>query len=305
MSWFDLQINGYGGVDFNQDDLKESDLHRACQLLRMHGLGGILATIITDSAPRMEARIRRLVSLRESDPLVREMIGGIHVEGPFLNPQDGYRGAHPAAAICPAETVLAGRLLEAGGGLIRLFTLAPEQDPRAETCKFLAARGVIVSAGHTDAPLDMLKRAIDGGLSMFTHLGNGCPMQLPRHDNIVQRALSLRRHLDLCFIADGIHVPFFALGNYFDLIEPDKIIVTTDAISAAGMPPGKYTLGAWEVAVGADKAVRSPDGTHLIGSAASMPDLIENLRREFHLDEAAISKMAGLNARRALRMEPA
>jgi N-acetylglucosamine-6-phosphate deacetylase len=301
MAWFDPQVNGYGGVDFNQDGLKDGDLHLACEMLRAHGFRGILATIISDSIERMASRIRRLISLRSMDRLAQEMIWGVHVEGPFLNPRDGFRGAHPIDAICPADIAMAGRLLDAGQGLIRLFTLAPEQDPKAETTRFLAQRNVVVSAGHTDAGIDALKRARDAGLSMFTHLGNGCPMVMPRHDNIVQRVLSLRKDLDLCFIADGIHIPFFVLRNYFDLIEAkEKIIVTTDAMSAAGLGPGRYRLGRWELTVDSDLAVRSADGTHLVASAVPMPRIIGNLRQELNLEDAVIAKVASDNARRAL-----
>ncbi len=270
-------------------------------MLKAHGLRGILIAIVSDSVELMAARIRRLVSLRSKDPLVHEMVWGIHVEGPFLNPGDGYRGAHPLQAMRPAQIGLAGRLLDAGEGLVRLFTLAPEQDPRAEITTFLTQRQVVVSAGHTNAGIDDLKRAIDAGLSMFTHLGNGCPMVMPRHDNIIQRALSLREHLWLCFIADGIHVPFFALRNYLDLIgSSEKVIVTTDAMSAAGLGEGRYRLGPWDLMVGPDLVARSPDGSHLVGSAVPMPRLIENLRRELKLDDSTISNLADINARSAL-----
>jgi N-acetylglucosamine-6-phosphate deacetylase len=226
----------------------------------------------------MIARLRRLVALRASDSLAQRVIDGLHIEGPFLNAEPGFRGAHPLDALCNADADLAERLLDAAGGLARIFTLAPERDPGGRVVRRLAARGVMVSAGHTNATLDELKAAIDAGLGMFTHLGNGCPALLPRHDNIIQRALSLRRDLWLCFIADGVHIPFPALRNYLDLAVPTgKCIVTTDAMAAAGLGPGKYRLGRWEVVVGSDLAARSPDGSHLVGSASSMRQAAANL----------------------------
>ena len=153
----------------------------------------------------------------EQDPLVREVIWGIHIEGPFLNETPGYVGAHPPQAVRPADVDAMKRLLEAAGGLARLVTLAPERDPGSKVVRYLARQKVLVSAGHCDPSFDELRAAIDAGLSLFTHLGNGCPMMLPRHDNIIQRVLALRDRLTIMFIADGVHVPPLALGNYLRL----------------------------------------------------------------------------------------
>ncbi len=274
---FDLQVNGYAGVDFNGDDLTADALHAACIALRRYGVAGVLATVITEHVPAMCARLRRLVDLRAADDLAQQVIAGLHVEGPFLNGADGYRGAHPADAIRPAEIDVADQLVTAGNGLVRLVTLAPEQDTNHRVTAWLAARGITVSAGHCDPTLDALRGAIDAGLTLFTHLGNGCPMVLPRHDNVIQRALSLSDRLTCCFIADGVHVPTFALRNYLRCAGVDRCCVVTDAMAAAGLGPGKFRLGRWEVAVGGDGAARSPDGSHLVGSAMTMPQNRVNL----------------------------
>src|SRR5690606_2198311 len=97
---------------------------------------------------------------------------------------------HPADAIHPANCGDMQQLLDAGGGLVRLVTLAPERDPGLTVTKMLARQGIIVSGGHSDATIDQLDEAIDAGLSMWTHLGNGCPLQMHRHDNVIQRVLS-------------------------------------------------------------------------------------------------------------------
>lgn len=298
--FFDIQVNGYAGVDFNQDDLGAEALHRACEQLRADGVGGILATIITDQPEKMIGRLERLVALRSEDPLAKSVIEGIHIEGPFLSDEPGFRGAHPADALCDATVALTERLLEAAGGLTRLFTLAPERDRRGEVIRRLAAAKVVVSAGHTNASLDQLKAAIDAGLSMFTHLGNGCPSVLPRHDNIVQRALFLRRDLWLCFIADGVHIAFPALRNYLDLAMPGgRCLVTTDAMAAAGLGAGRYRIGRWEVDVGPDLAARSPDGSHLLGSALSMTQAAANLAR-LGLEKPAIETLTVVAPRQAV-----
>ncbi|MES2309768.1 MAG: N-acetylglucosamine-6-phosphate deacetylase [Verrucomicrobiota bacterium] len=304
MSSFDLQVNGYGGIDFNQDNLTAEDLQRSLQRLEADGVTGILATIITEEIGKMEGRIRRLAELRESTPLAKRMIAGIHIEGPFISPKEGYRGAHPPDAIRPAEVDLMKRLLDAGSGLVRLVTLAPEQDPSAHVTRFLATQKVTISAGHTEASMDQLKMSLDAGLEMFTHLGNGCPGLLPRHDNIIQRALFLRDQLWICLIGDGVHIPFPTLRNMLDLIGNDgKVIFTTDCISAAGLGPGRYQLARWDLVIGEDLAARSPDGSHLVGSAVSMPRVIDNLQNKVGLSLETIQKMIDVNPRKALKLK--
>src|SRR5436853_7845655 len=101
--YLDLQINGYAGVDFQNDHLTPEDLHRACALLQAHGTAGFLATIITEDIAVMCRRLRRIVELRERDTLVRHMIVGIHIEGPFISPVDGFRGAHPKDSVRPGD----------------------------------------------------------------------------------------------------------------------------------------------------------------------------------------------------------
>jgi N-acetylglucosamine-6-phosphate deacetylase len=298
MQFFDLQVNGYGGVDFNQDDLRAEDLRAACERLAADGVEGILATIITESLDKMCGRLRRLVELREQDSLAKRIIAGLHIEGPFINETDGYRGAHPLDAVRPANVDEMLRLLDAAGGLARIVTLAPERDPGLQVTRRLVKEGVVVSAGHSDASLDELKAAIDAGLSMFTHLGNGCPMQMHRHDNIVQRVLSLADRLWITFIADGAHVPLFALKNYLDIVGVDNAIVVTDAIAPAGLGPGDYTISRWRLRIGEDLVARSPDASHLVGAAMNMPRVEKNLR---FLERAEdIERLVYTNPRRAL-----
>ena len=134
-AFFDLQVNGYAGVDFNQDDLSADDLHAACAALEAGGVAGILATIITEDLDLMCGRLRRLAELRGHDPLARSLIAGFHIEGPFISPADGYRGAHPKDAVRPAEVSAMQRLLDAANGLTRLrtrFLGEPESVGRAQ-----------------------------------------------------------------------------------------------------------------------------------------------------------------------------
>lgn len=299
----DLQVNGYGGIDYNQDDLTAEQLRASCEKLRADGVAAVLATFITEDVATMAHRIQRLVKLRDRDPLAKEIIAGIHIEGPFLSPVDGYRGAHPRDAIRPAEVDTMHRLLDAGQGLVRLITLAPECDAGFKTIRYLAQQGLVISAGHTDASREQLQGALDAGLSMFTHLGNGCPLMMHRHDNIIQRALSLADRLWLCFIADGVHVPFPVLRNYLRLAGA-RAIVVTDAMSAAGLGPGRHQIGRWDLLVGDDLAVWAPDRSHLVGSAMTMPQAAANLSKALGLSAKQIERLTSTNPRRAIALGP-
>ena len=300
MRALDIQVNGYAGTDFNRDGLTAEALHHACKCLREDGCDQILATFITDTIDNLESRIRRLVELRDKDPLAQQVIAGVHIEGPFINAEKGYVGAHPPQCVKPANIDDSKRLLDAGNGLVRLVTLAPECDDGFKTTSYLAGQGITVSGGHCNPSLETLAAAADSGLTMFTHVGNGCPMIMHRHDNIIQRVLSLRDKIWLCFIPDGVHIPFFALRNYLQAAGLERSIFVTDAISAARLGPGRYTLAGWDILIGDDLVARSPDGSHFVGSTVTIPRILNNARSELGLGESQTARLLDSNPRAAL-----
>jgi N-acetylglucosamine-6-phosphate deacetylase len=300
MKPLDLQVNGYAGTDFNRDDLSAEALHHACLALREDGCDQILATFITDEMTALERRMSTLVKLRAADSLAQSVIAGIHIEGPFINPEKGYVGAHPAHCVRPANLEDAKRLLDAASGLTKIITLAPEKDDRFQVTEFLANQGITVSAGHCNPSLETLHAAADHGLKMFTHVGNGCPMLMHRHDNIIHRALSLRDKLWLCFIPDGVHIDFFALCNYLRVAGLMKTIFVTDAISAARLGPGNFTLAGWDIVIGEDLVARSPDGSHFVGSTVTVPRILDNGVRELGLSTEDLQLLLETNPRTAI-----
>jgi N-acetylglucosamine-6-phosphate deacetylase len=289
--YVDLQVNGYADVDFNADNLPTERVAAVCERLRDEGVAGILATVITADVDAMCRRLANICRVRETDASIAKMIWGIHIEGPFINEEPGYIGAHPKESARAADADSMKRLLDAAGGLTKIVTLAPERDANCRVTKLLAGQGIRVSAGHCNPSLDELRAAIDAGLSLFTHLGNGCPGALPRHDNIIQRALSLSDRLRIGFIADGVHVPFVALGNYLKCCGIDRAFVVTDAIRGAGLGPGEYSIGDQRVVVDENLATWSADRSHLMGSAGTMRRSEENLRRGLGLTDSQIAKL--------------
>jgi N-acetylglucosamine-6-phosphate deacetylase len=298
----DLQVNGYGGVDFNTDALTDENAAAVCERLAADGVKTALATIITAPLDAMIGRIGRLADLIETMDSFAEVIGGIHVEGPFINPADGFVGAHPPTAVSSATSEITERLLAAGRGHVKLFTLAPEMDSGAAVTRMLTDRGIVVAAGHSDASIDQLQESVDAGLKLFTHLGNGCPGQMHRHDNIVQRVLSLADQLSISFIADGHHVPAFALRNYLRIVPDENIIIVSDAISAAGLGPGRYELSDQIVEVDENGAAWSADRKHFAGCATTLPEMVTILRDKLDIDPSDSIRWMTTNPARLLSL---
>lgn len=298
--FIDLQVNGYRGVDFNQDQLSDDDIVACCRALREDGVAQFLPTVITDDLRVMCRRIRRIADAASSNMEVAAMVAGIHVEGPFISPEPGFVGAHPAKHACQPRIDDALRLIESGQGLVRLVTLAPELTDAAAVTARLVEEGIVVAGGHSDASSDDLQRAIDHGLSMYTHLGNGCPGEMHRHDNIIQRVLSFGNRLAISFIADGHHVPFFALGNYLRMLPPENIVIVTDAISAAGLGPGEHWLAGQTVQVDENLAAWASGRQHFAGCATTMPHMVTLLKQHLAATDQDIHQWTIENPRRLL-----
>ena len=182
---FDVQVNGYGGVDFQRDSLSVDDLLSAARQLRSAGCARFLLTLITDEWPKLTARLKHLRSLREQSDELKRAIAGWHIEGPFLSPEPGFHGAHnPAVMIDPRrEHIL--ELRKICGDNPVLLTLAPERRGALEAIQLAVSHRMKVSLGHTDASAEILSDAVKAGATGFTHLANGCPRELDRHDNIL------------------------------------------------------------------------------------------------------------------------
>lgn len=146
----------------------------------------------------------------------------------------------------------------------------------------------------------MLNDAIDAGLSCFTHLGNGCPLMLHRHDNIIQRVLAADRLRWVMVIADGMHLPPMLLRTIIRHVGIDRMIAVTDATAAAGMGPGRYVLAGQELVVDEEGAAWAPDRSHLVGSTATMADIRGVLSRAVGLSDADVDQMTVHNPLRAI-----
>lgn len=274
---FDLQVNGFAGVDFQQEKLLPRDLEKALEALRRHGTSRILLTLITDAIDRLCYKLEQVEEFRRRNPPAAAAIVGYHIEGPYLLPDPAF-SAHDTGLMRRPSIREFDRLWEASGGNIRLVTLAPELPGSPEFIRHLVKRGVRAAIGHSDAGEQAIDRAIAAGLTLCTHLGNGVPRQLHRHDNILQRLLA-RDELYAAFIPDGIHLPPAVLKNFVRAKPVERVLFTTDCMSAAAAPPGKYRLGNLTLRVGRDGVVRQPgDSQAFAGSSLTMDAAARNVR---------------------------
>jgi len=290
--FFDLQVNGFAGVDFQRPGISAAAMERVVAALHTHRTSRILITLITDTIEAMAAQLGHFERLAAASPAVRAMIAGYHLEGPYLLPEAGYHGAHDPGKMKRPDCGEFDRLWVASGGRVRLVTIAPEWPGSPEFVRHAVGHGVRVSIGHSNADDRAIDAAIAAGMTLCTHVGNGVPMVLPRHDNIIQRVLA-RDELWAVFIPDGHHVPPGTLRNFVRAKPRAKVLFTTDCVAAAGAGPGRYSLGRLEVEVGADGVVREPGKPNFAGSSLTMDRAVANVRQFLGWTEAEARHACG------------
>jgi N-acetylglucosamine-6-phosphate deacetylase len=261
--FIDLQVNGYGGVDFLDADA--DGYRRAGAVLLECGVTAYLPTLITTPEEQVLAAMREV----PNDEAARPRILGMHLEGPFLSPSR--LGTHEASARRDPDPALLERLLDAGP--VRLMTLAPELPGAGELIDRLLERGVVVSLGHSDATAEQANAAFDRGARAVTHLFNAMRPFLHRDPGIVGAALA-RDDVVVSIILDGIHLaPETARVAW--RAASGRLALVTDAITAAGVADGEYSFGNFDVQVH-EGTVRGPDGV-LAGSVLTMIEAVRNL----------------------------
>jgi N-acetylglucosamine-6-phosphate deacetylase len=258
----DLQVNGFGGVDFLDADA--DGYRKAGEALLKTGVTAYLPTLITSPEQQILAAMRE-VPIGETRPRIL----GMHLEGPFLSPDR--LGTHDALSRRDPDPALLERLLDSGP--VRLMTLAPELPGAPELIDRLLERGVAVSLGHTDATAEQANAAFDRGARSVTHLFNAMRPFLHRDPGIVGAALA-REDVVVWIIVDGIHLAAETVRVTWHAAR-ERVALVTDAITGAGVADGSYSLGNLDVRVH-EGIVRGPDGV-LAGSVLTMDEAVRNL----------------------------
>ncbi len=260
----DLQVNGAFGIDVASEPDRIGELSRA---LLSTGTTAYLPTVISSPESLYETALPAIGTAANGPSEGAEVLG-VHLEGPFVNLER--RGAHAAAHVASPDPGLLARLLDLGP--VRMVTLAPELRGATELIGAAAARGVVVSAGHSDAGFEPAYGAFDGGVGGVTHLFNGMGPMHHREPGLPGAAFAHPRVV--CgLISDGFHVHPEMVGLAFRMLGPDRLCLVTDAIAAAGAPAGEYRL--------ATRTVYSDGGVPRLGSGAiagSVLSMVEAFR---------------------------
>ena len=236
----DVQINGYAGVDFNQEaPLEPAAVRRAAEALWAEGCTTFLPTLITNDETALERRFGELNAARRADACIAASVPGYHLEGPFISPLDGARGAHDRRFVQAPNGALLGRLRRAATDRIKIVTLSPEWDGAEPVIAALHKDGIRVSIGHTMASPEQVRSAVRSGASLVTHFGNGVPATIPRHPNILWEQLA-DDGLSCLVICDGFHLPDAVLTVAFRMKGRNAFVIS-DATALGGMDPGTYT----------------------------------------------------------------
>jgi N-acetylglucosamine-6-phosphate deacetylase len=290
---FDLQVNGFGGVDFNAAVLTADRVGEALERMRATGVTRCLPTLITSPFDRFAANARVLARMADA------AIAGIHMEGPYLSPEDGARGAHPREHLAPASVDDFVRRQDAADGRIALVTLAPEVPGALRLIEHLAASGVRAAIGHTVAAPQQIGDAISAGATLATHLGNGCAQMLPRHPNPIWELLAADDVL-ATLIADGHHLPPATVKAMVRAKGAGRTMLVTDAIAAAGCAPGAYAIGGVECVLDDEGRVSLPGTPYLAGSSLTLDRAIANAVRFTGLTIEEVIPMASTTPARYL-----
>jgi len=264
----DIQINGCFGVDFVAAD--PDGWAEVSRRLPETGVTAFLPTFITAPVADLVAALRRTAALPPD--LGGARVLGVHVEGPFLAPDR--HGAHDPALLRDPTPEAVDALIEAAPGLLRMHTLAPERPGALAAIRRLVDAGVLVSVGHSDATAEQTEAAADAGARLVTHLFNAMRPLHHREPGVVGQGLADPR-LTCGLIADLHHVAAPICRLAF-AAAPGRIVLVTDAVAAAGMPPGTYDLGGQQVSVDPLGLPRRPDGT-IAGSGLRLDAAIANV----------------------------
>ncbi len=234
----DLQINGFGGIDFNHPEISASQIESASHTLLKTGVTCYYPTLVTGSRKRISSAIRAFAEVIQWKKQASHMIGGIHLEGPFISKEEGPRGAHPKRYCLNPSIDLLKSWQEEADGHIRMVTLAPELPGSGSFIKACIGMGIVVAIGHMAATSDQIRSAAEAGATLSTHLGNGSHSLLPRHPNYIWDQLADDR-LYASMIADGFHLPDNVL-KVFIRTKGEKAILVSDGMPYTGMEPGTY-----------------------------------------------------------------
>jgi N-acetylglucosamine-6-phosphate deacetylase len=297
----DNQVNGFNGVSFSPDkdeaDLDEEGILKATQALWQQGVTTYMPTLTTSSQGSLIKNFSILAQAKKDEALLGS-IAGFHLEGPYISPVAGYRGAHPEKFIRNPVWAEFMELYTASGNSILTVTVAPEIDGAMEFIRKLSEKGIIVALGHHNASAALVDEAVDNGARICTHLGNGLANTINRHNNPLWPQLSNDK-LMISIICDGFHLKPEEIRVFYKIKGAGKTILTSDVTMYAGMTPGIYKNEMGEdIELTSAGELRYPAQNVLYGSASPLNIGIGHIMKVTGCSLAEAIQMASLNPAR-------
>ena len=292
--FIELHVHGGKGKNFNGGT--EEDFDQITRFHSEHGTTLMLATLYVDEEKAYLQTIRDLAGYCAEPG--NELLYGIHLEGPFIN--RAMKGAMNEDYIWQANASNCQTLKEAGGGHIKMITLAPELTGIDQIMQLAAQDGIVIGIAHSQARYEDIEVAIDNGLTQVTHIFNAMHPLHHRTPGVITAAL-LKRELKVHLIADCIHVHPAVIKLLYKLKGPTGIVLITDAVSATGQEDGTYELGGQQIHM-KDQKVHLEDGT-LAGSVITLEKSVKNLIEQVNIPIHEAIRMASLNPARVLGLD--
>lgn len=271
----DIQVNGFGGHDLNAAGASIDEVAGVVRALWRHGVTRLCPTVCTQSHTHMVAAMRAIARACDEEPRIERAVVGVHVEGPYISPEDGPRGAHPKAHVRPPDWDEVQAFQEASGGRVRMVTLAPEMPGAVDLIERLADAGIVPALGHTGASREEIAAATAAGARISTHLGNGSHAMIPRHRNYIWEQLA-QDDLWASLIVDGHHLPPAVVKVFVRAKGTERCILTSDAVWLAGKEPGIYDFLDEKVELTPSQGVRLIGTEYLAGSALDLATAVGN-----------------------------
>jgi N-acetylglucosamine-6-phosphate deacetylase len=299
----DNQINGFAGVSFvfGGGQLTLDGVYKATQALWKYGVTTYLPTLTTNDSKIIINNLKILRKAQEDRELLGS-IAGIHIEGPYISPVDGYRGAHPLKYVRKPDWREFMEFYKASGGNILQITLAPEIEGAMEFISLCKEKNIVVALGHHNATMEQITEAIDRGAKIATHLGNGCANTINRHVNPLWPQLSDDR-LMASIICDGFHLLPEQIRVFHKVKGPERLVLTSDVTSFASLPPGQYKNEEGEtIELLSNGLLRYPAQNVLYGSAAPLNQGIGHIMKVTGCTLGDAIRMASTNPARLYGM---
>jgi len=293
----DLQVNGYRGINFSDISLTQDDFVQACRGVLEAGTTAFLPTVITSAPEVYEHNLPLMAAAMEIDEF-RGRLLGFHIEGPFISAETGARGAHPPEWTKKPDVDFLDKLIDLASDRVKLLTISAELDGADKLARHATNRGITVSLGHQMATDQDVRRLVAAGAKSLTHLGNGVPTMINRHENPIWAGLA-NDGLVAMIITDGHHLPAPLLKTIIRAKGADRCVVVSDASSLSGLGPGTYDFLGDAVVLEENGRLHSPQTGYLAGSSSTMAECMNYLAS---LDVVSVDELAKMGFRNPLKL---